>query len=50
LAPDGKLNGMDNAAASETIPLIPIQLTAVTVRQDGAGSSGVIGGKNLLRK
>jgi fucose permease len=29
-APDGRLSGTDRAAARETIPLMPVQLTAVT--------------------
>src|SRR6266699_2232166 len=49
-APDGKVNGTDNAAASETIPLIPTQPRVVTTPQRGAGSSRAIDGNSLLRR
>jgi hypothetical protein len=46
-APEGKLNGIDTAAARETIPLIPVQLTAVTAPQRGIGSLLAIDGKTF---
>jgi hypothetical protein len=47
-SPDGKTRGMDKAAASETIPLMPAQPRAVTALHGGIGSLRAIEEKSFL--
>src|SRR5688572_20321154 len=47
-APDGSRNGIASAAARDTIPLIPVQLSAVTIVHGGEGSLRAIDGNSFL--
>ena len=47
-SPDGKVNGMDNAAARETMPLMPVQLNAMMTAAGGIGSLRPIDGKSFI--